>query len=131
MFEKIEVIERGWVGHFCKGDHCRFHRNTLLQYENKRLNVSTIGLLTIGGCVLPLDGKTRYFETRVFGVMKISGLWLADPDKELFVKSKTELSFNSSIEMHLGVWGLGDDLHNMVVEEVKRDYLMSCLLFLG
>ena len=63
--------------------------------------------------------------------MKVSGLWLADPDKELFVKSKTELSFNSSIEMHLGVWGLGDDLHNMVVEEVKRDYLMSCLLFLG
>ena len=57
MFEKIEVIERGWIGHFCKGDHCRFHRNTLLQYENKRLIVSTIGLLTIGGCVLPLDDK--------------------------------------------------------------------------
>ena len=57
MFEKIEVIERGWVGHFV-GDHCLdFWIYCNMQI---RLNISTVGLLTIDGCVLPLNGKTRY-----------------------------------------------------------------------
>ena len=86
--------------------------------------------MTIDGCVFIPDGKkkTRYFETRVFGVMKASGLWLADPDKELFVKLKLNYHLIQPSDIILG---LGDDPIIKLLEEVKSDYLMSSLLFLG
>ena len=64
---KVKRTERGWAGHFCDADRCQFRRNTLLEYGEIGVVVSTVGRY-----FSPIDDKyvrvgvNRYFETLVF-----------------------------------------------------------------
>ncbi len=57
--------ERGWAGHYFCADRCRFRRNTLLEYGNQAIVVSTVGNLVIDG-KLETIGSERYAETLAF-----------------------------------------------------------------
>lgn len=63
----VKRKERGWAGHFMLGDRCAFHLNTLLQYNDKKLIVSTVGrLINFYENKIDIIGCDRYYETMVF-----------------------------------------------------------------
>lgn len=72
----VKRIERGWAGHFICSHWCRFRRNTLLIFEDKRWVVSTVGCympptVSSDGTLKLVDkietiGAERWYETMVF-----------------------------------------------------------------
>ena len=69
MEKKVKRTERGWAGHFICADRCLFRRNTLLEYENIKIVVSTVGRLFAnrqGRREIVTVGCERYYETMAF-----------------------------------------------------------------
>lgn len=69
MEKKVKRTERGWAGHFICADRCLFRRNTLLEYENIKIVVSTVGRLFAkrqGRMEIVTVGSERYYETMAF-----------------------------------------------------------------
>lgn len=63
--EKITIQERGWASHFIGARYCQFRRNTLLEYKDISIVVSSVGRMLIGNKFVEI-GHNRYFETMVF-----------------------------------------------------------------
>lgn len=72
---KAKRTERGWAGHFCCANRCRFRRNTLLEKGEVRIVVSSVGLMekwtgdprqdkNVSG--FENIGSGRYYETMAF-----------------------------------------------------------------
>lgn len=70
----MKVTERGWAGHFICADKCKFRRNTLIEHEDIKIVVSTVGLMETPwkkgdkfyrGAYEEI-GLSRYFETMAF-----------------------------------------------------------------
>lgn len=73
----VKITERGWAGHFCCADKCRFRRNTLLEYQDKKWIVSTVGAMPQSKVMREIPefcskngfetiGLNRYYETMAF-----------------------------------------------------------------
>ena len=64
----VQVSERGWAGHFCLAHKCLFHRNTLLEKDDVKIVVSSVGkmMLKHDSNKLHEIGYGRYYETMVF-----------------------------------------------------------------
>lgn len=62
---KAKRTERGWAGHFCCADSCKFRRNTLLEYNGKAIVVSTVGNMFIDNELREI-GCSRHYETMAF-----------------------------------------------------------------
>jgi len=64
--------ERGWAGHFICGHRCLFRRNTLLEYKNIKIVVSTVGMMLMDYNANKYDtiGPNRNYETMAFHVDK-------------------------------------------------------------
>lgn len=79
MFEinGVKITERGWAGHFICADKCKFRRNSLLEYGDKKWIVSTVGAMPQSEVLRKIPefcsengfetiGYERYYETMVF-----------------------------------------------------------------
>ena len=67
--KQVKRTERGWAGHFICADRCLFRRNTLLEYEDTKIVVSTVGGMMVenyGKKRLDTVGHERYYETKAF-----------------------------------------------------------------
>lgn len=124
----VKITERGWPGHFCCSDRCLFHRNTLLEYKDKKVVVSTVGELQRSGynkkCT-PLDGFNEYFETvgldRYFETMAFMA-----KENDIFndADASKQVLFDSN-------WKLNDpyaeieanEMHDAVVKEIATDLI--------
>ena len=75
--------ERGWPGHYCLGDRCMFHRNTLLEFGEERIVVSTVGAMRLSHekDIEPI-GLGRYYETMVFAAQFDDPYWDADVSRD-------------------------------------------------
>ena len=122
--DKVKITERGWAGHFIMANRCRFRRNTLLEYKDKKVVVSSVGLMeertgngfeTTGfGAIGAFD---RYYETMC---------WYADLSDTRYydIDVEKQISLN-------GQWGINeidaDDkanvMHDNTVEEIKARLL--------
>lgn len=78
----VKITERGWAGHFICSDKCQFKRNTLLEYQDKKWIVSTVGALRQPETLrkIPefysengyeLIGFNRYYETMAFDAQPV------------------------------------------------------------
>jgi hypothetical protein len=68
---EVKRTERGWGGYFICAKYCRFRRNTLLQYGDRRIVVSTVGNYhTQDGKLETIGAFGRYYETMAFEAQK-------------------------------------------------------------
>lgn len=111
--QAVQRTERGWGGHFCCAHRCLFRRNTLLEYENIKIVVSTVGMMqSLTGEGFEEIGYNRYYETMAFH---------SDPEDTRYHDADVsrEVSFDSP-------WSIGyldaDDeanaMHEAVVQEI-------------
>ena len=94
MSQSLKRTERGWAGHFILADRCRFRRNTLLEYDEIQIVVSTVGLMK-SLIETPAEkqefdtvGHNRYYETMAFhATITDTRYHDADTSREVFFES--------------------------------------------
>ena len=120
MTHITKTTERGWAGHFICADRCKFRRNTLIEYGDERIVVSTIGNYEpmhifgeIDSKIQRQIGADRTYETMAFKAKWDGTYWDADVSKEVFFKSPwalSELSHESDQK--------ANEMHEKVVTEI-------------
>ncbi len=122
---QIHQTERGWAGHFTCSDRCLFRRNTLLEYNDIKIVVSTVGLMVDIHFedypnVLKFEQIAcgRYYETMAFHTDQTDIRYHdADVGKRISFNSPWEISkLDADDEANI--------MHDTVVKEI-RDNLLS------
>lgn len=117
----VKRTERGWGAHLCVADSCRFRRNTLLELENVRVVVSTVGAYFYREQYQEI-GYKRHFETCAFQAVWDDPYWDADVTKEISLDS------NWSIEgVKRGSDKLANQMHEDVVVEIMQKMIDGTL----
>ena len=120
----VKRTERGWAGHFIAADYCRFRRNTLLEYEDKKWIVSTVGgYFPLYKGSIDTIGYNRWYETMVFEGEMGSG----------YIDINVEKQIESDNDW--GIWGdtwdevmktyhtpdnAANDMHERIVDEMTE-----------
>lgn len=118
----VKITERGWAGHFCCSGQCRFRRNTLIEYGDKKWVVSTVGnQLNPQTRRLMKIGADRWYETMAFEACDIGGYIEADASKELNIESECGLYAATKAELYEKyplVDNVANEMHENVVKEM-------------
>ncbi len=121
----VKRTERGWGGHFICGDRCWFRRNTLLEYHDIKIVVSTVGAMRDWSAKgFPNDdvsfdtiGHNRYYETMAFHSDTMDTRY-HDADVS------REITFNSPWCIdHLDADDEANAMHETVVYEISNGLL--------
>lgn len=122
--KKVKRTERGWAGHFCCARDCLFRRNTLLEYEDIKIVVSTVGLM-----LDPLNkdkyieiGCNRYYDTMAFHSDLVS---LGPEDKKYYdADTSKQVYFDSPWTINkIDADNEANDMHEVVVKEISKELL--------
>jgi hypothetical protein len=126
---KVKTIERGWRGHFICADRCLFSRNTLIEYDRKKIVVSTVGLLHRFDKVDPNvmifeplsgiegSGRCRWFETMIFEARRHDGkYWDADVQKQISFEGKWEICADSFEKLPAYSDLIANEMHDKIVK---------------
>ncbi len=124
--DKLVITERGQAGHFCCSYQCRFIRNTLIQYGNKRWIVSTVGkyvpLFNSSGKYDQI-GYNRWYETMAFEAKLQNGYWDADVSKQIDFDSEWGIfgeTWKDVINQYPTPDNTANDIHDAVVKELSK-----------
>ena len=112
--KKVERVERGWGGHFICADRCMFRRNTLLTCGDRRVIVSSVGLMkSLRGAEEKFEeiGHQRYYETMAFEAQHDGRYWDADVSKEVQFSSPWAIADVDADDR-------ANDMHEAVVSEI-------------
>lgn len=127
MEKKLKITERGWAGHFIASSSCLYHRNTLIEYGNKRIIVSTVGnykpKISFGEKLDKREqeiGINRFYETMAFEAMKKGVYWEIRVEKEIPFKSNWAIS-----ELEEETDLKADKMHEDVVKELSKKIVRS------
>ena len=120
IIDEVKVTERGWAGHLIFADACKFRRNTLLEYKDKKWVVSTVGAMPASKYSFDKNengfttiGLGRYYETMAFEAEKNGIYWEANVERQIDFDSNwalDECDFNSDQK--------ANEMHDKVVEEL-------------
>lgn len=122
MENQVNRTERGWAGHYILADRCSFRRNTLLEYKDQKVVVSTVGRMNhvLGIGIVPIS-HDRHFETRAF--MSCGNKWDdIDSSKPVFLKSECNLP-EPDMELE------ANEMHENVVKEITGYLLAGTLKY--
>lgn len=88
--DEVKITERGWIGHHILADRCLFRRNTLIEYKNIKIVISSVGnMVDIHAPGWPNTkkivnvGPGRMFETLGFMAKFEEGYWDANVQKSI------------------------------------------------
>lgn len=113
----VKRTERGWAGHFIGSSLCKFRRNTLLEYGDKAIVVSSVGLMidrSAGG--FQEIGAGRHFETMAFHAIKTDRWKDADVEKNVYFDSPCTIA-------EIDADDKANDMHEVVVAEIINKLL--------
>ena len=91
--KEVKITFRGWAGHFICSYRCLFQLNTLVEYGDQKVVVSTVGRMMKKSISTYLHnyeevGNGRYYETMVFMAKKFDEVWDADVQKQVYFESE-------------------------------------------
>lgn len=87
--KEVKRTERGWAGHFCCSDSCKFRRNTLLECGETKVVVSTVGNMFNSRGAYEQVGIGRDYETYAFRVDPASGDYKdIDVERQIWFESR-------------------------------------------
>ena len=122
IINEVKVTERGWAGHFICCDRCLFRRNTLLEYNDRKWVVSTVGAFRNHEKKIDSIGHRRWYETKAFEAKEKLGYIEADIEKEIFFNSEWGIWGDSWKEVcdncHDTPDNAANDMHDKVVSEL-------------
>ena len=114
----VKRTERGWAGHFCCADRCKFRRNTLLEYKDAAVVVSTVGLMrNVKDDGFEKIGFNRCFETMVFHTDKTDTRY-----KDIDATREISLNGEWAID-EFDADDLANDMHEDAVNEITERLL--------
>lgn len=112
---EVKRTERGWGGHFVGAHHCEFRRNTLLEYGDIKLVISTVGAYAPGQ-----DGKYSlvnaygFYETLVFKADR-APYWDVIPSQQVHLDGKWCIDkIKSTVDIE------ANDMHEAAVHEMTK-----------
>jgi hypothetical protein len=113
---RVKITERGYAGHLCVASQCNFRRNTLIEYGDKRIVVSTVGNYNpIHKNKPDTIGINRYYETMAFEAEYIEPYWEANTSKEVGFNSDWAIDrIDFATDM------IADAMHEKVVKELSK-----------
>jgi hypothetical protein len=115
---QVKRTERGWAGHFICANRCRFRRNTLLEYNDIKIVISTVGLMEKREGLKTNEfeqvGAGRYFETMAFHAKR-------DDARFHDIDVSREVNFDSPWQIgKIDADNKANDMHEMVVNEITQ-----------
>ena len=125
----VKRTERGWAGHFIAGRYCLFRRNTLLEYNDKKWIVSTVGNYCPGFQNEPdTVGLDRWYETMVFeaemqnGYIDIVVEKTIETDNDWGIWGET---WQQVMETYKTPDNAANDMHERIVNEMIAKILVD------
>lgn len=113
----VTRTERGWAGHFIASNRCLFRRNTLLEYREIKIVVSTVGLYRdMRTDVIDTIGCERHYETMAFHAEFIDPYWEIDTDRQINFDSNWSLYYPDGVPREADMDA--NDMHETVVNEI-------------
>lgn len=116
--EKAKVSYRGWPGHFIGGARCVFHLNTLIEFRDTKIVVSTVGMMQDYSHpefrkknVFDIVGFDRYYETMAFHAKRNGEFYDADVSREISFESEWAYSrIEDEWRANKGHWAVVDEI---------------------
>ena len=117
----VKRTERGWAGHYICADRCLFRRNTLLEYQDKKWIVSTVGNFALSTRGTDMIGADRWYETMVFEAEMKNGYIDADVTKQIYPENDWGIwgeSWEQVKTLHPYPDNDANDMHERIVNEM-------------
>lgn len=113
----VTRTERGWAGHFIASNRCLFRRNTLLEYREIKIVVSTVGLYRDRRTdEIVTIGCERHYETMAFHASFQDPYWEIDTDRQINFCSDWSLYYPEGFPRDSD--NAANDMHETVVNEI-------------
>lgn len=112
----VKRTERGWPGHFICCDRCKFRLNTLLEYGDKKIVVSTVGNMYIDDKPETV-GYRRWYETMVFYAHQEGEYIEADVSRQLYPDQDWGIWADTYDELPNDVDNVANQMHESIVQE--------------
>lgn len=123
MSKDLKITERGWAGHFCGCRNCLFRRNTLVEYKDEKIVVSTVGLYNPHNEFVTLTIDGAYYETKCFEAKYNDKYFDANVSKEIAVSNKHYINeIDAEIEANA--------MHDNMVKEISERLLTDKIEYL-
>lgn len=127
--EGVKITERGWAGHFICAHYCLFRRNTLIEYANKKIVVSTVGRMIIrnpdtGESEIETIGLNRWYETMAFVGKNEGGYIDADVSKPVVFESEWGI-FGETWQEVKAKYNLPDNAANKMHDDVVKELMIT------
>lgn len=119
----VKRTERGWAGHFICARSCLFRRNTLLEYGDTKIVVSTVGNMVDDNMKIATIGCDRFYETMAFHAHLENGYWDADVTQQVTLKTKWQVTRSDYANFESTIDTIANDMHENAVTSIAMDML--------